>query len=227
MAKKEEGKKQSQEARSTEGLTKTEQFFDKNKKFILLGAGGVIVIILSIVMYRNFVVKPHIEESHDAYWPAFYAWQSNDSTDVAFTGNDEFIGMEEIADEYAGTTAGNIASYAMGIHKMEEGDFEGALSYLEDTDFDDVIVGTLVIGLIGDCYVEMGDFETAASKFEEAATREPNDFTTPMFYKKAGMVFEELDQMEDAVRVYQIIKDEYPESTEGQDIDKYIVRAQN
>ena len=110
---------------------------------------------------------------------------------------------------------------------MEKGEFEAALGYFENVEFEDVMVGTLVIGLMGDCYVELQQYEEAAAKFEEAAQREPNEYTSPMFYKKAGLVYQELGQNDKAVIAYQKIKDEWSTSLEAQDIDKYIIRAQN
>ena len=59
----------------------------------------------------------------------------------------------------------------------------------------------------------------------KAAAQSHNKLTAPIFYKKAGIAFEELKSFDDAVRAYEKIKSEYPESAEAQDIDKYIARA--
>ena len=48
-----------------------------------------------------------------------------------------------------------------------------------------------------------------------------------MYLKKAGLVYEELGDMEAAVKVYTEIKDNWSNAPEAADIDKYIVRAQN
>lgn len=208
-------------------LTATESFFDRNKKILLYGGIGLVVIIIGWLGYVKLISEPHAAESQDSYWNAFYAFEQGDTSGVAISGNENFMGFEAIADEYAGTPGGNIANYAMGVTAMEKGDFEGALAYLEEVEFEDVILGTLVIGLQGDCYVEMGQYEDAAAKFEEAAAREANEYTSPMFLKKAGLVYQEMGDNEKAVLAYQKIKDEWSTSSEGQDIDKYLIRAQN
>lgn len=207
-----------------EELTSTENFFDKYKNLIIYSGVGVLVVILGIVAYQNFVVKPKEVESQEEIWNAMYDFQ-NDSLDLAANGSGEHAGFEEIADEYSGTSGGDIANYSMGIIEMERGNFEEALTYLQNTDFEDVIVGTLCLGLQGDCYVELGEYEKAVDYFEQAANREANEFTTPMFLKKAGLTYEELGQNEKAVEVYTKIKDEYPNSAEGMDVEKYIARA--
>ena len=44
---------------------------------------------------------------------------------------------------------------------------------------------------------------------------------------KAGAVAEKLGENAKALSFYQTIKDQYPQSMEGYDIDKYIGRVQN
>lgn len=222
MAKKNETKIEEQEQ-----LTATESFFDKNKKYLFIGGGAIVAIVLGYFAYNQLVTKPHVEESHEAYWNAFYEYQENDSTGLAITGNDNFQGFEDIATEYDGTPGGEIAYYALATTAMDSGQWDNALGYLDECDFEDVMIGTLVIGMKGDCNVELGNYEEAAQFFEEAAKREENEFTTPMFLKKAGLVYEELGDMESAVTAYQKIKDNWGEAVEAGDIDKYIVRAQN
>lgn len=209
-----------------EQLTKTESFIDQNKKLIIIGAAAVVVIILGFVGYKKLVSEPHEIESKDAYWNAFYDFE-NDSLNTAANGTATYPGMSEVADDYNGTSGGDIANYSMGIISMEKGDFETALDYFDNCDFEDVMLGTIVLGLKGDCYVEMGEFETAADYFEKAANREQNQFTTPLYLKKAGLTYESLEQNENAVTAYEKIKADWPESTEARDIEKYIVRAQN
>jgi tetratricopeptide (TPR) repeat protein len=222
MAKQDKGK--TDESKS---LTPTESFFDRYKTVLLYGLGAIAVLTIGYLVYSNFVVAPHEEESQDAYWPAFYEFQNGDTTGLAITGDGNFMGFEEIASAYEGTPGGDIATYVLGVTAMEKGDYEGALAYLEEVEFNDVMLGTLVIGLQGDCYVELGQYEQAAEKFEEAAMREANEFTSPMFYKKAGLVYQELGQNDKAVIAYQKIKDDWSGSMEAADIDKYIIRAQN
>lgn len=209
-----------------EQLTATENFFEKYKKIIFVVGGGLIIIVLGFVGYQKFVTEPKIEEAQDAYWPAFYEWQFADTTELAYEGNENFLGFADIASEYSGTPAGDIANYAMGVHTMEKGEFDVAISYFEDCDFDDIMIGSLTIGLIGDCYVELQDYETAAEKFQEAADREPNEFTSPMFLKKLGLVYEAIGDKELAVEAYTKIKDDWSESVTASDIDKYIARAE-
>jgi predicted negative regulator of RcsB-dependent stress response len=207
-------------------LTATESFFDKNKSIIFIGGGAVVAVIIGVIIYFAAFANKNTPESDDAYWNAFYEYQYNDSTETAFEGTENYDGFEAIADEYDGTTAGEIANYGMATRAMEKGEWDTALSYLDNCDFDDVMVGTLVIGMKGDCYVEKGDYDKAAEMFEDAALREANEFTSPMFLKKAGLVYEKLGKSAEAVIAFTKIKDDWSASVEATDIDKYIARIQ-
>ena len=50
-------------------------------------------------------------------------------------------------------------------------------------------------------------------------------FNTPIFLMKAGQIYELQQKYADALKLYERIKSEYPESTEGASIDKYIARV--
>ena len=212
-------------ARDIEDLTSTESFIDKYKKPLMIGGGAIVAIILGIIGYKAFISGPKEEKSLEAYWPAFYEFEK-DSLELAANGNENFQGMYAVADEYAGTSGGNIANYTLGIAAMDRGEYEQAITYFDECDFDDVVVGTLVIGLKGDCYVEMDKFEEAADLFLEAAEREENDFTSPMMLKKAGLAYEALKDKQSALAAYEKIKTEWETSEEAVDIDKFIARVQ-
>ncbi len=211
---------------AAENLTSTETFIDKYKNYLLIGGGAIIVLILGIVGYQKFVSEPHEEESLNEYWQAMYEFEQ-DSLETAANGNEYFTGMLEIGEEYKGTSGGDIANYTMGVKSMRDGDFESAISFFDDCDFDDVMMGTLVLGLKGDCYVELDQYETAVDYFDQAANREQNEFTSPLFLKKAGLTYEALGKNDMALSAYQKIKDNWEMSTEAADIDKYIARAEN
>ncbi|MEZ4998870.1 MAG: tetratricopeptide repeat protein [Bacteroidales bacterium] len=52
-----------------------------------------------------------------------------------------------------------------------------------------------------------------------------NSFLSPIFLMKAGMLHETNGKWADALKLYERIQDEYPESNEGRSIDKYIARV--
>jgi TolA-binding protein len=84
------------------------------------------------------------------------------------------------------------------------------------------MVASVALGAIGDCYLELDDKEKAASFYLKAGQRKKNSFTSPLYLRKAGLVFENLQQYEKALKAYETIEKDYPETEEGRQIKKYI-----
>mgnify|MGYP002522532223 FL=1 len=70
----------------------------------------------------------------------------------------------------------------------------------------------------------MGEYGKAVSAFETAA-KSGNDLIAPMSLKKAGFVYLEQGNKNAAKKAFEAIKNDYPASTEAQDIEKYIAIA--
>jgi tetratricopeptide (TPR) repeat protein len=210
----------------SENLENANELIEKiksNKTFKLaaIAVGAVVVLVLGYVAYYNFVYLPAEEKSHTAYWRELIMVE-NDSLDVALDG------FESIAKQYDGKTGGEVSNYMAGRILMEKGQFEDALKYLEKVDLEDVYLGSMVIGLQGDCYVELKKFDQAVKLYEEAASRKPNEMTTPMYLKKAALVYElELKNFEKATELYKQIELDYYEYAKSNNIEKYIARASN
>ena len=73
--------------------------------------------------------------------------------------------------------------------------------------------------------MELGDLDKGILKYIEAADYAGNSFNTPLFLMKAGELYELGGKFPDALKMYERIESEYPESTEGATIDKYIARV--
>ena len=121
--------------------------------------------------------------------------------------------------------SGNLAHYYLGIAYLRKGEFEKSIEQLKSFSSDDIIVAPIAIGAIGDDYVELNKVEEGINYYLKAAKQSNNKFTAPIYLKKAGLAYESLNKFKEAVGVYEKIKSDYPKSTEGQDIDKYIARA--
>jgi len=208
-----------------ETLSNTEQFIVNNQKNISTVVGIIIIIILAYFGYNKYYVEPNIQEAQDQMFAAQRYFEA-DSLDKALYGDGNNLGFLDIADEYSMTTPGNLANYYAGISFLRKGDFDQAIDFLGSFNGDDHIIGAMATGAIGDAYLEKGDNSKAVAYYLEAANREDNSFTTPLFLFKAAQVHEIDGDFEDAVRVYSRIKKNYSTSTEGRNIDKYIARAE-
>jgi predicted negative regulator of RcsB-dependent stress response len=205
-------------------LNRTELFFEENYKVILSVVGGIALAIVLVFAYYRFVKEPKNREAQAAMFMAQRYFEA-DSLTKALNGDGVNMGFLAIADEYSSTDAGNLANYYLGVIYMQKGQFDNAIESLGKFDSDDLIVSTMALGLTGDAYLEKNDQENALKFYKEASSKNKNTFTTPMYLMRAGLVYEMQNKWEDALKQYETIKKEYTRSAEGQDIDKYISRA--
>jgi TolA-binding protein len=202
-------------------LSRTEQYIEENQKSLTIIILAIVVVVGGYLGYKKFYLEPTNREAQtDMYIAEQYFEQ--DSFKLALNGDGQNYGFIEIIDEYGVTKTANLAHYYAGICFLRTGKFEEAIKHLEKFDSDDIMVESMALGAMGDCYMELGNKEKAAALYLKAGTRKKNSFITPIFLKKAGMVLEDLKKYDKALKAYQIIEKDYPETEEGKIIEKYI-----
>ena len=227
MSKKDKKEKQTNEPVENiqETLTRTEQFIIKNQKILLYSILGIIAVILLIVGYNKFIVKPKEEQASAEMFIAERYFE-RDSFALALNGAEGYPGFVQIIEDYSGTKAANLAHFYAGLSYMYLGDYDNAISYLEDFKTDDIILGAEKYGAIADAYVQKDQYEKAIKYYKKAIASEyENDLTTPIFLKKLGLVYEKTGDYQKALEQYQKIYKDYPQSQEARTIEKYIERA--
>lgn len=206
-----------------ETLTKTEQFLEENYKPLLTGLAVVVVLVGLFWLGRMYLNKRNDEAQSQMYQAERYL--EMDSINLALNGDGNYLGFIDIAQEYKFTNAGNLARYGAGICHLHLGNYEEAIEFLNKYSKKDRVIGSIAIGATGDAYVELGDIKKGISKYIEAAEYANNSFNTPLFLMKAAELHEMNGDYAEALKLYEIIKDEYPESTEGASIEKYLARV--
>jgi len=224
MSKKDE-KKHDELVNVENALTNTEVFIEKYQKQILIGVGAIVLVVLIALSFRNFYLQPREIAAENEMYKAESVF-AKDSFRLALNGGGaDLMGFKEIVSNYGITSSGKLAAAYAGICYYKLGQYDNAIKYLSQFDGEDTYFTTSVIGLTGDSYVELGDKSKAISYFEKAADKD-NAVLSPIYLKKAGLVYESLNQPEKADKAYAKIKDNYPKSPEAADIDKYIARVQ-
>ncbi|MCU0421722.1 MAG: tetratricopeptide repeat protein [Bacteroidia bacterium] len=205
---------------------KVEDFYQKNKKNINIILITIIAVVGGYIGVKKFYFEPLEFEAQNEIFKAQQLFEK-DSFALALKGDEKkgIKGFEAIADEYGSTKAGNLAHYYAGICNLRTGNFAAAIEMLEGFSTNNDLVGPLATGLLGDAYVESGDIEKGAGLYMKAARMNKNKLTAPVFYKKAGIAYEELKNYDDALSAYTVIKNDYPEAQENSDIEKYIARV--
>ena len=226
MAKKKEqfAKQDEQLQEVNEALTGAGKWIEDNANLISWIVCCIAVVVMGIIAINQYIIKPKALEASNENAKAVVYFMAGDY-DKALKGDDaECIGFEAIADEYH-NQQGELAALYAGICYYEKGEYESAAEYLKKFSADDLNIDPAAKQLLGDAYVELGEYSKAAKAFESAA-QSGNEIIAPMSLKKAGIVYLHEGEKAKALKAFKAIKADYPQSTEAQDIDKYIEVAE-
>ena len=207
-----------------EAVSKTEQFFEKNGKLLTIICVAVVVACAAVFCWHKFVHQPKVAEAQGQMALAEDNFRAADY-ELALNGDGNVLGFVQILDEY-GTKAGKAINFYAGVCELQLGNWESAIKYLEAYNGKDQILAARAKACLGDAYVGLEDYKKALGYFEQAAAAADNMFAAT-YLLKAGAVAEKLGDNAKALSFYNKIKEEYPQSMEGYDIDKYIGRIQN
>lgn len=202
-------------------------FFQDNQKSITFIVGGIVLLILLYLGYQRLYLAPRAEKAANQLYKA-EEYAAIDSLQAkAITGDGSFLGFKEIAEEYSNTKSANIANAYLGGLYLRQGNYQEAIKHLQKySDTGSEMLDPLVTGLMGDAYSESKDYKRAADHYKKAAHKNKNAYTTPLFLKKLGLVYEALEDFKNAAEAYQSIKIDYPNSPEANMIDALIARAE-
>jgi tetratricopeptide (TPR) repeat protein len=204
--------------------TKSEQFVENNKKILVAAVGVVILVVAGYFGYKSYIGGQEVE-AQASIWKAEYYF-SVDSLDKALEGDGQYFGFEYISENFKGTKSANLANYYIGIIYKEKGDLEYAIEYLKKADIDDEVLGSVAIGSIGDCYIDLGNYDEAITYFNKAVSHSGNSFTAPIYLNKAAITYEVLGKYKEAARDYQKIIDDYSDSPEAKKVKKNLARVE-
>jgi tetratricopeptide (TPR) repeat protein len=205
-------------------LTKTEQFIEDNQNIISYVVGGIILVVVAYLGFNKFYLQPKEDEALSQMFMAENYFEK-DSFNLAINGDGNYLGFLDIIDDYGVTKSANRAKYYTGISYLHLGQYEDALDYLKDFKTDDLLLAPVAEGAQGDALLELGETESALKQYKKAYAISDNELTTPVYMMKAAGLLESMDELEDALSLYEQIKANYPTSAEGTNIDKYIARV--
>ena len=197
-----------------------------DKRIIIGAVAAVVILVAGCILAKTYYFEPREDEASTALAKG-QQYFAQDEYDLALNGDGKgYAGFIAIASDYSSTDAGNLARLYAGLSLVHKGKYQEAIEYLEDfSTADDQMISPAAIAALGDCYAETGNIDKAISMFKKAADKAENNSLSPTFLIKAGELLESQGNKEDALKLYNTIKEKYVESMQAQDIDKYIERA--
>lgn len=229
MARRKRNKKQAEETLVdiVEVRDQAQSFLDGNQQLIFGALAVLVVLIGGFFAYNTFYKAPQQSEAVEQMYRAQQQFE-RDSFALALTDpGGGYMGFLDVIESYGGTDAGNLARYYAGISYLNLGKYEAAIDYLEQFSAKGQISPVMKFGALGDAYSEVDDFDQAMSYYEKAVNKSENDALTPYYLKKIGLLHERNGSLAEAKENYERIKQEYPNSAIGRDIEKYIARVES
>lgn len=200
----------------------TQYFLERNQKYIVGGLLLAVLLVGGYFAYKYLFKAPREKEAMEQMYKAEQQFQL-DSFALALTNpGGGYPGFETLASDYSGTKAGNLAKYYAGLCALRTGNFQQAVDHLGSFRSKGNITPAMSNGALGDAHSELGNFDKALSSYEKAANTVKNDFSTPYYLWKAGMLAKKQGNADKARKYFEQIKSDYPASVQGQEIDRYL-----
>ena len=216
-------------------LSKSEAFFNKNKKTILIAVAAAVVVIAGFFLYKAYVSGPREEKASTALAKG-QEYFNNEMFDKALNGDGAgYAGFVKVADDFSGTDAANLANLYAGLCYANLNKWQEAVNSLEAySASSDAMVSPAAQAALGNAYAHLNQLDKAVDALKKAAKMadakaedDTNNSLSPTFLLQAAEILESQGNKADALEIYQNIKKNYVNSAlvQSQEIDKYIERA--
>ena len=103
------------------------EIFEENKNLVTYALVGLLVLVGGYIIYRQMVMIPKEQDAIEQMAQAQVQFE-RDSFALALTNPGQgFPGLVDIADQYSGTKAGNLALYYAGVSYLHLGQYDAAI----------------------------------------------------------------------------------------------------
>jgi len=208
-----------------ETITKAIGFWEKNNKKIVIILGALIIVVGGYFAYTNLIQMPNEKKASEELFAAENFFRK-DSFTLALNGTANAPGFLKVINKYGGTKAGNLAKYYAGICYLQNGEFQKAIDNLSAFSAHGAgQVEAKAEGLLGDAYAELKKNDEAIKHYKKAGTSFQEDQAISSEYLFRGALLSEINgNTEQAIELYQIVKDKFPRTEKGFVVDKYLTR---
>lgn len=213
----------SQEFNLQGSMHKAEDFYFKNKNVINIALLAVVVIVGGFFAYNRFVKVPNEKKAQEMIFHA-QEYFAADSFKLALNGDGNNYGFLQVIDRYGGTKVGNLAKYSAGVSYVKLGEYQKGIDMLKSFSADDKLVQAYAYGLTGDAYMELNKVDEGIEYYKKAGHYADNELTAPLYLFRAGLALEKAGKPQEAITIYKEIREKYPQTNEGREMDKYLAR---
>ena len=204
-------------------VERLQTWYEQHKKTISTALTIVIVIGAAAFAYLRLYKAPREAKAADKVYFA-QEYFSRDSLDKALAGDGQHLGFIRVMKEYSGTPTANLCHYYAGMCYLKTGDFKKAIKQLEDFDGHGTMVATAAYGALGNAYMEDGNTKKGIDNYEKAVKNENDVVQTPMYLYNLAAAYQKNNQPDNAKKAYERIRDEFPQSQQARDVERYLAQ---
>ena len=221
-----------QEAPKVEqSLNNQEASFLKYKKAIIVAVVALVVIIAGTVVFKTVYWGPRQDKASTALAKSQELF-ANEQYEKALKGDKGVEGFLAVADNYSGTDAANLANLYAGLCYANLNKWQEAVKYLDNFSAKgDAIISPSALAALGNAYAHTNQINKAVSCLKEAASKADseaedgvNNSISPAALIQAARLLESQNKQDEALKLYQTVKEKYVNSAMSMDVEKYIER---
>lgn len=212
-----------------ETINKSEAFFNKNKKAIIASLIALVLIVVGVIAYHNYATSRN-EKASTAMAKCQELFSAQDFEKALKGDSIGTPGFIQIASDYSSTKAGNLANLYAGLCYAKLDKWQEAVKYFDQfSPKGDMMVSPMAIIAMGDAYANVKQLDKAVECYQKAVKMADgaselgyNTTISPIALQKAGLILMEQKKNDEALKMFETIKEKYLGAAVQQDIDKYI-----
>lgn len=201
-------------------------FLDEHKRNLAIVVGGIALVILAVVLYKNNQAADNEIAGADLYNTVklFEANQFQDAIEGKPGTN--VVGLRKIVEDYGSTENGELAKIYLGNAYLMLAKFDEALKAYEDYGGGNDLLKAAALAGEAACYEAKEDYENAASYYLKASKVTAENVLNPQYILFAGINYLNIGKQEEAKELFETIKRDFSKSMFARDVDRYLAQVQ-
>ncbi len=218
----------SEETKTTNKSASTVEQFKKEVGPIgFIGAivGLIVLVGAAAIFFLDYKKDQKNDVAQNEIFQAQYYYE-NDSIEAGLLGDGRSLGFLDIIDIYSGTEVANLAHFYAGASYLKQRNYAEAIEYLEKFSTSEEIVQARANKLLGDAYMEQGNFTNAAKNYMDAAETVDDQYFAPSYLLSASLAYEKSSDFSSAIKALEMIINDYKEAQEYTEARKHKARLE-
>ena len=215
----------SKEIRHDELLTLFEKvsvwYYDNAQKVNI--AAIVLLVAIAGTIFYIYNVRSNNEIASKEFGKIFSYYDKGDYK-IAIDGikDKKINGLKQIAEEFDGTDAGEIAEFYLANSYLVSEKYSEAKKHFENCNTSNSLLKSATLSGIAQCYESEKNYLEAAKNFEQAATYTKENYLNAEYLFHSAMNFANAGEKEKGIEILKRIRIDFPKSEISRDIDRYI-----